>query len=44
MLADNMALRHSRESSTEREPKKFTSHCKDEQKRFNNTTAVILVL
>ncbi len=26
MLADSMALRHSRESSTDREPKKFTSH------------------
>ena len=26
MLADSMARRHSRESSTDREPKKFTSH------------------
>ncbi len=27
MLAESMALRHSRESSTDRAPKKFTSHC-----------------
>lgn len=33
MLADNMALRHSKESSTDNEPKKFTSHYKDNRRR-----------
>lgn len=32
MLADNMALKHSRESSTDREPKKLTSHWKQDQR------------
>lgn len=31
MLADSIARKHSTESSTEREPKKFTSHCKEKE-------------
>lgn len=33
MFADSMALRHSRESSTDREPKKFTSHCRGQTQK-----------
>lgn len=38
MFADSMALRHSRESSTDREPKKFTNHCSKQHIISNKST------